>query len=147
MIIIFKLFIIYLDNMTYIVSYCPMKDNNKYSIGELADKAGVSRRAIRFYVQNGVIPPPAGLGRGSYYTDEHLTRILKKKQKVAQVKQIISNKHDTEECTDSVKYVSRIHLNDNIVLEIPASYPVPDVEILEKIKDILSIKNDENKES
>lgn len=124
-----------------------MKENDKkYTIGELADKAGVSRRAIRFYVQNNIIPAPAGLGRGSYYTDEHLTKILKKKQQVAQVKQIISNKYDTKHSTNSVRYVSRIELNDNIVLEIPASYPVPDVEMLKKIKDILLINNDENEE-
>ncbi len=119
-----------------------MKDsNNKYSIGELADKAGVSRRAVRFYVQNGIIPPPVGLGRGSYYTDEHLNKILNKQNQLAQVKQINSNNCDTEDNSLSVKYVSRICLKNNIILEIPSSYPVPNVEVLKKIEDILSKDN------
>lgn len=46
------------------------------SIGELADRAEVSRRTIRFYVQRGLIPPPQGGGRGAHYTEEHLERLL-----------------------------------------------------------------------
>lgn len=46
------------------------------SIGELADRADVSRRTIRFYVQRGLIPPPQGGGRGAHYTEEHLERLL-----------------------------------------------------------------------
>lgn len=42
------------------------------SIGELADAAGLSRRAIRFYVQQGLLPAPTGRGRGSHYDGTHL---------------------------------------------------------------------------
>ena len=45
------------------------------SIGELADAAGVSRRAVRFYVQRGLLPPPHGLGRGPHYDGAHLERL------------------------------------------------------------------------
>ncbi|MEM8681338.1 MAG: MerR family transcriptional regulator, partial [Planctomycetota bacterium] len=45
------------------------------SIGDLADAAGVSRRAIRFYVQRGLLPPPQGKGRGSVYLPHHLERL------------------------------------------------------------------------
>lgn len=47
----------------------------RYSIGELADAAGISRRTVRFYVQRGIIQPPLGAGRGHYYTEEHLNRL------------------------------------------------------------------------
>lgn len=47
-------------------------DEKKYSIGQLAELSGVSRRTIRFYVQTGLLKPPKGLGRGAHYTDEHL---------------------------------------------------------------------------
>ena len=53
-----------------------MDADRKYSIGELADLAGVSRRTIRYYVQRGLVPPPLGAGRGHYYTGEHLQRLL-----------------------------------------------------------------------
>lgn len=42
------------------------------AIGELADAAGLSRRAIRFYVQQGLLPPPLGRGRGRHYDATHL---------------------------------------------------------------------------
>jgi len=44
-------------------------------IGELADSAGLSRRAIRFYVQQGLIPPPLGRGRGRHYDSTHLDQL------------------------------------------------------------------------
>ena len=45
------------------------------TIGELADAAGVSRRAVRFYIHRGLLHPPTGLGRGSYYDQSHLDRL------------------------------------------------------------------------
>jgi DNA-binding transcriptional MerR regulator len=42
------------------------------SLEELADRVGLTRRAIRFYVQRGLIPPPLGLGRGRHYDQRHL---------------------------------------------------------------------------
>jgi DNA-binding transcriptional MerR regulator len=47
------------------------------SIGELADAAGLSRRAIRFYVQQKLLPPPLGLGRGRHYDHRHLAQLRK----------------------------------------------------------------------
>lgn len=46
------------------------------SIGDLAERADVSRRTIRFYVQRGLLAPPHGGGRGSHYTGAHLERLL-----------------------------------------------------------------------
>jgi DNA-binding transcriptional MerR regulator len=45
------------------------------SITELADAVGISRRAVRFYVQRGLIPAPTGLGRGRHYDETHLERL------------------------------------------------------------------------
>ena len=47
-----------------------------YSIGELANLGGVSRRTVRYYVQEGLLPPPLGLGRGARYDATHLERLL-----------------------------------------------------------------------
>jgi len=44
-------------------------------IGDLADAAGLTRRAIRFYVQQGLIPTPLGRGRGRHYDATHLDRL------------------------------------------------------------------------
>ena len=46
--------------------------DGQWSLGELADRMGLSRRAIRFYVQRGLLSPPLGLGRGRHYDERHL---------------------------------------------------------------------------
>lgn len=43
----------------------------EYSISELADEAGVSTRTIRYYVSEGLLPPPVGSGPNSRYTNAH----------------------------------------------------------------------------
>ena len=45
------------------------------SIGDLADAAGVSRRTVRFYVQQRLLPPPLGRGRGRHYDQSHVERL------------------------------------------------------------------------
>ena len=49
---------------------------SRYSIVQLAELAGVNRRTIRYYVQRNLLPPPFGSGRGSYYDESHLERLL-----------------------------------------------------------------------
>jgi DNA-binding transcriptional MerR regulator len=44
-------------------------------IDELADATGLSRRAIRFYVQQKLLPAPLGVGRGKHYDRSHLDRL------------------------------------------------------------------------
>jgi len=51
----------------------------RYTIDELADLGGVSRRTVRFYVQEGLLPTPLGVGRGSHYDRTHLDRLLEVK--------------------------------------------------------------------
>lgn len=46
-----------------------------YTISELADAAGLSRRTVRFYVQQRLLPPPIGEGRGAHYDASHLERL------------------------------------------------------------------------
>jgi DNA-binding transcriptional MerR regulator len=54
-------------------------DSTRYAIGDLADLGGVSRRTVRYYVQEGLLPQPLGLGRGNHYGDEHLAQLLRVK--------------------------------------------------------------------
>src|SRR4029450_7253675 len=56
-----------------------MADAVLYGIGDLADLGGVSRRTVRYYVQEGLLPAPLGLGRGSHYGPAHLAQLLKVK--------------------------------------------------------------------
>jgi DNA-binding transcriptional MerR regulator len=56
-----------------------MSDDARYGIGDLAALGGVSRRTVRFYVQEGLLPPPLGVGRGDHYGPDHLERLLRVK--------------------------------------------------------------------
>ena len=54
-------------------------DEPRYAIGDLAELADVSRRTVRYYVQEGLLPAPLGVGRGNHYGREHLDQLLKVK--------------------------------------------------------------------
>lgn len=48
----------------------------EYKVSELAEKAGVTKRTIHYYISKGLLMPPKGSGVNSIYSDEHLERIL-----------------------------------------------------------------------
>src|SRR5689334_6161425 len=48
---------------------------DRMSIDELAATAGLTRRAVRYYVQQKLLPAPLGVGRGKHYDATHLERI------------------------------------------------------------------------
>jgi len=54
-------------------------DDPRYAIGDLADLGGVSRRTVRYYVQEGLLPAPHGVGRGNHYGPEHVDQLLRVK--------------------------------------------------------------------
>jgi len=45
------------------------------SLGELTGAADVSVRTVRYYIAEGLLPPPLGAGPGSAYTRGHLDRL------------------------------------------------------------------------
>lgn len=53
----------------------------KYTIEDLCELTGYSRRTIRYYIQEGLLDPPAGRGRGGFYFDSHLNKLLEIKNK------------------------------------------------------------------
>ena len=50
--------------------------NKQYAIDELSELTGFSRRTIRYYIQEGLLEPAAGRGRGGFYYDSHLNKLL-----------------------------------------------------------------------
>ena len=55
------------------------EEHELYNADELGDLGGVTRRTVRYYVQEGLIPPPLGVGRGRHYGRAHLERLLEVK--------------------------------------------------------------------
>ena len=52
-----------------------VSDGGTLGIDELAAAAGLTRRAVRFYVQQKLLPPPNGVGRGRHYDQSHLDQL------------------------------------------------------------------------
>lgn len=50
-------------------------NSEEFLIGELAEKAGVSVRTIRYYVSEGLLPSPEIRGRYTVYDEDYLNRI------------------------------------------------------------------------
>ena len=48
----------------------------EYKVSELAEKAGVTKRTIHYYISKGLLLPPEGSGVNSVYNYEHLNRLL-----------------------------------------------------------------------
>jgi DNA-binding transcriptional MerR regulator len=57
------------------MSYDASMDQATLTIGELAAATGLSRRGVRFYVQQGLLPAPDGRGRGASYEPSHVKRV------------------------------------------------------------------------
>jgi len=48
---------------------------DRLSIAELAERVGLTRRTIRYYVAEGLLPAPGGRGQRRVYTPDHLARL------------------------------------------------------------------------
>src|SRR6478752_2153096 len=46
-----------------------------YSVNELADEAGVTRRTVHYYISQGLLPPAGTEGPGTRYRESHLERL------------------------------------------------------------------------
>ncbi len=52
-------------------------NERRYLIEELCTLTGFSRRTVRYYVQEGLVDPPAGRGRGGFYADLHVAQLAR----------------------------------------------------------------------
>jgi DNA-binding transcriptional MerR regulator len=51
------------------------EEQPRYNLSELTDEAGVSVRTVRYYIAEGLLPPPVTAGPRSFYTQSHLDRL------------------------------------------------------------------------
>jgi DNA-binding transcriptional MerR regulator len=121
----------------------------KYTIEDLSNLTGFSRRTIRFYVQKNIIEPPSGRGKGGFYYDSHLSNLLEirllqeQKLNLRSIKNILRGTGQKLK-EDSEKYVRDLRVRYEIVpgLEINISRDLEEKKnkkILETIRLIKSI--------
>lgn len=49
----------------------------KLTLHQLSERSSVPARTIRYYIQRGLLPPPAGEKRGAHYGEGHLADLLR----------------------------------------------------------------------
>jgi len=92
----------------------------QYSIQELSALTGVSRRTIRYYIQESLLEPPAGRGRGGFYYDSHLLKLSKIRELQNQGIQLeviakILKETEFKEISDRASHVvSKLEIPDRI---------------------------------
>jgi len=99
-------------------------ESKQYNIEELSELTGFTRRTIRYYIQEGLIGPPAGRGRGGFYNDSHLDKLIYIKSlqerglNLAAINELLNTGK-----TNSVEYFRNVWIRYEIVpgLEISVS--------------------------
>jgi DNA-binding transcriptional MerR regulator len=104
-------------------------------VAELAELGGVSRRTVRFYVQEGLLPQPLGLGRGRHYRREHLERLLRVKALQEQGRSLAEIREALEERPRAPRRLPepvpprtqwvRLEVLSGVELNVSSAYRVP----------------------
>ena len=134
--------------------------DGRMNIDELADAAGLSRRAIRFYVQQKLLPAPIGAGRGSHYDAAHLERLKQLQQlqdaghSLDSIRRILNGetvapptppRAGRTEPALSAELWTRLRLSDGVELHLDTARHNPDVAQLLALRDaIRAILNADN---
>lgn len=91
----------------------------EYKVSELAEKAGVTKRTIHYYISKGLLLPPKGSGVNSMYDDSHLERILLIKKLQAdfmpleKIREYILE-NPKEKVTEIVKDEENVYIRENV---------------------------------
>src|SRR4029079_4621052 len=109
-------------------------DDPRFAVGDLADLGGVQRRTVRYYVQEGLLPTPHGVGRGNHYGPEHLERLLKVKtlqeggRSLDEIRRLLNQKtkaHDEPAPAPERSVWRRITLAPGVELNVSSDVRLP----------------------
>ena len=128
-----------------------MKEN-RFSAEQLSAITGLSRRTIRYYVQEELVGRPVGEKNGAYYTDRHLADLLWVKEKaqagykLAGIRSILDarRQQQRQEGPPRPPQVQEVwtHLNISPGIRLliePASARIPPQDLREFIKGVISL--------
>lgn len=129
-------------------------EKQKYTIQELSVLTGFSIRTIRYYVQEGLIDPPAGRGRGGFYFDSQLNQLRQikslqeKGMKLSSIVQYFKGS-DVQEATYArdvwVKYEIAPGLEINVRRDVEEREGKKVLEIIRTAKSIVKEELDEER--
>jgi DNA-binding transcriptional MerR regulator len=149
--------------MRHRLSYYVGVNSTAFSIAELAHAAGLTRRAVRFYVQQRLLPPPGGVGRGRHYDQSHLDRLKQIAQmqesghSLDAIRRILdgdaapplaqSKPRPARRTALSAKLWTRLELGEGIELQFDAGRYQPQVEGLLALRELAQQVFDEADET
>jgi len=126
------------------------------SIAQIAEAVGLTRRAIRFYVQQRLIDPPVGLGRASHYTPGHAERLkrvlelqsaghsLEAIRQILAGAQIAPPANGRARAQVSTRLYARLHVLDGLELHFDATRFQPDAKTLAALRHFIQRVFSEN---
>ena len=101
----------------------------RYTLSEVCEMTNVSRRNVRFYIQEGLVDRPNGAGRGAWYGRDHLIQLMVighwqaeglSLQRIRDLLQAKDSKSlpPPRENTGGIEVWSHIHVKDGVELHI-----------------------------
>ena len=48
----------------------------RHTLSEVCEMTGVSQRNVRYYIQEGLVDRPEGIGRGARYSGKHMSQLI-----------------------------------------------------------------------
>jgi DNA-binding transcriptional MerR regulator len=53
-----------------------VNEPSTFTLEEIAALAELPRRTVRYYIQSGLVDRPQGIGKGAFYTQQHVEQLL-----------------------------------------------------------------------
>lgn len=101
----------------------------RYTLSDVCEMTGVSRRNVRYYIQEGLVDRPNSAGRGAWYGRDHLIQLMvighwqAEGLSLQRIRDLLQAKDSKtlpppRENTGGIEVWSHIHVKDGIELHI-----------------------------
>ena len=106
-----------------------MSEPARLTFREIVADSGLSERTVRYYIQEGLVPPAIGRGRSAYYTPEHMQRLAQirawraEHRSLDEMRQLLlAERAAAQPAMDSDRW-TRIRLHDDLELHVRMDAP------------------------
>lgn len=106
----------------------------RYNLNDLCQLVELTPRTVRFYIQKALLQAPEGSGRGAYYTQAHIERLLEIKKwqdaglSLERISELLIKESDAKPLPPlkrakpgDIEVCSHIHIDDGISLTLNPS--------------------------
>jgi DNA-binding transcriptional MerR regulator len=101
-----------------------MSEPARLTFREIVADSGLSKRTVRYYIHEGLVPPAIGRGRSAYYTPAHMQRLARirawqvEHRSLDEMRQLLlTERAAAPPALDSERW-TRIRLHDDLELHV-----------------------------